>query len=90
MLFSCIWLGFSVLHDSLTVQLGRCIVTSTTRCKSGLCVLVLLSRLERQHGAAQAAAADGKREAELPPTLKLMQQNTRLIVLTLEAGREAI
>ena len=46
-----------------------------------------------EHGAAQAAAADGKREAELPPTLKLMQQNTRLVVLTLEvrlgAGRAA-
>lgn len=33
----------------------------------------------------QAAAADGKGEGQLPPTLKLMQQNTRLVVLTLEA-----
>ena len=33
----------------------------------------------------QAAAADGRAERDMPPTLKLMQQNTRLIVLTLEA-----
>ena len=32
----------------------------------------------------QAAAANGKGEGQLPPTLKLMQQNTRLVVLTLE------
>lgn len=33
---------------------------------------------------AKAAVADGKEEAQLSPTLKLMQQNTRLVVLTLE------
>lgn len=37
----------------------------------------------------QAVAADGKGEGELPPTLKLMQQNTRLVVLTLEARPKA-
>jgi len=47
-----------------------------------------LTELSAQPDAVQAAAADGKREAELPPTLKLMQQNTRLIVLTLEVSAD--
>lgn len=64
-----------------------CSIGRTRGC--GACRLLhCMAECEHADDAAQAAAADGKRESELPPTLKLMQQNTRLIVLTLEVSAD--
>ena len=59
---------------------------SAARCYDAHDLLFCAAKHDSEADAAQSAAADGKREAELPPTLKLMQQNTRLIVLTLEVS----